>query len=270
MQQTNFLRLLLFGALILLSLHCDNTGLFTPVDDEARVEIRLIDGPGDYEKVLIDVVDVRVKFQGEDWVDLDDDYPGTYDLLELTSGVDALLAEGDFLPGTLEEVRLILGPDNFVQIGGELISLRTPSAQQSGLKIKLNNATLEPGESYVILLDFDAGRSVVRAGNSGNYNLKPVIRGKIEEVDVPATDVGAIAGQLDPAGPLYVFAYTADGDTISTYANDSGAFLLSDLPAGTYTVEIVPPESAPFDKKVLFNIPVVVGETTDLGVVELE
>ena len=235
-----------------------------------RLEIRLTDGPGDYEKVLIDVVDVRVKFQGDEWIDLDEDYPGTYDLLELTSGVDTLLAEGDFPTGTLREVRLILGPENYVQIDGELIPLSTPSAQQSGLKIKLENGTLEPGQSYVVMLDFDAGRSVVRAGNSGKYNLKPVIRGKVQEVDVPATDVGAIAGLLDPAGPLYVFAYPAMGDTISTYANDEGAFLLVDVPAGTYTVEIVPPETAPYDKKVLFDVLVAVGETTDLGVVELE
>ena len=270
MQLANFLRPLLFGALILLSLHCDTTEPRDEENNAARVEVRLTDGPGDYEKVLIDVVDVQVKFQGEEWIDLDEDYPGTYDLLELTSGVDTLLAEGDFLPGTLQEVRLILGPENYVQIDGELIALSTPSAQQSGLKIKLENGALAAGESYVVLLDFDAGRSVVRAGNSGRYNLKPVIRGMVQEVDVPATDVGAIAGQLDPAGPLYVFAYQAAGDTIATYANDEGAFLLADAPAGTYTVEIVPPETATYDTLVLFDVLVAVGDTTDLGVLELE
>lgn len=269
MKLKNFLSLLLLPAIAVTFFHCDEeTG--TNVGEEPRLEIRLTDGPGDYEKVLIDVVDVQVKYQGEEWFDLDVDYPGTYDLLELTSGVDTLLAETALPEGTLQEVRLILGSENYVQIDGELIPLTTPSAQQSGLKIKLDNAVLLPDNSYILLLDFDAGRSVVEAGNSGKYILKPVIRAVLEETDEPATDLGAIMGQLNPAEPLYVFAYQVDGDSLSTYADDTGAFMIGDMPAGTYTVEIVPPETAPYDKKVLFDVPVVVSDTTKLGIIDMQ
>lgn len=247
---------------------CDDPINDSPISPVApSVEIRLTDEPGDYEKVIIDVVDVQVKFDG-DWIDFDTDYAGSYDLIELTAGIDTLLAVSEFPAGDLKEVRLILGDDNFVQIEGELIALRTPSAQQSGLKIKLEDAVLIPGQAYTLLLDFDAGRSIVRAGNSGNYNLKPVIRAELFPVDRPG---GAIAGIVAPAEGQYVFAYQTPGDTLGTYANDDGIFRFVSIPAGSYTVEVTPPSDSSFyEQRVLQNVIVTDGNITDLGVIVLD
>jgi hypothetical protein len=258
----------LFALLLILTACNDDpitTSTTTPV--APRVEIRLTDEPGDYEKVIIDVVDIQVKFDG-DWIDLDTDYTGSYDLIELTAGVDTLLAVSNLPAGELKEVRLILGDDNFVQIDSILIPLRTPSAQQSGLKIKLENALLQPDLSYTLLLDFDAGRSVVRAGNSGNYNLKPVIRAELFPTDQPG---GAIAGIVNPAEGQYVFAYQTPGDTLGTYANDEGIFRFVSIPAGSYTVEVTPPsDTSAYGQRVLQNVLVTDGDITDLGVIVLD
>ena len=181
----------------------DLTG--NPTEGQApTLEIRLTDDPGDYDEVVVDIQDIRVKFAGEDYRDLDDHYVGTIDLLTLTGGVDTLVATSVVPDGELEEVRLILGDDNYLRIDDQVIPLRTPSAQQSGLKVKFRDAPeLLPGAAYTVLLDFDAGRSVVRAGNSGNYNLKPVIRASIERVDVDPT-LGRLQGLVTPVQAQYV------------------------------------------------------------------
>ncbi|HAZ25659.1 MAG TPA: hypothetical protein DCY95_14560, partial [Algoriphagus sp.] len=58
--------------------------------------------------------------------------------------------------------------------------LKTPSAQQNGLKIKVNQP-IEGGQSYNLVIDFDVAKSIVVAGNSGNIILKPVLRAYLEE-----------------------------------------------------------------------------------------
>ena len=236
-----------------------------------RLEVRLTDGPGDYEAVVVDVVGVEVRRAGADgdgFEALPAAFSGPIDLLELSNGADTLLAAGDFEAGAVDEVRLRLGDDNYVVVDGDRRALSTPSAQQSGLKVKVEGDALVPGRAYAITLDFDAGRSVVRAGNSGRYNLKPVLRATLREVDAPA---GArIVGRLTPAERQYVFAHAPLGDTIGSIADSLGAFALLDVPAGTYTVEVVAPEGAAYGDRVIEGVAVSAGEVEDLGLIELE
>ncbi len=236
--------------------------------EQPRLEVRLTDSPADYEKVIVDVIGLEVRVGDDDFLQLDETYAGSYDLLELTNGIDTLLANTTLPAGELTEVRLILGEENYVQIDSQLIAITTPSAQQSGLKIKLKDATLAPDKSYLLLLDFDAGRSVVEAGNSGNYNLKPVIRATLREI--ADTETGRIGGLLTPAETQWVFAYPNGGDTLGTYANEAGAFLLLDVPAGIYTVEVVPTDTAAYLQKVIRDVVVADGELTNLGTVDLD
>ena len=234
---------------------------------QPRIEVRLTDSPADYDKVIVDVVAVEVKIGDGDFQQLDENHAGTYDLLELTNGIDTLIANSALPAGELQEIRLILGEDNFLQMGNQLQKLETPSAQQSGLKIKMEDAVLEPGQNYLLLIDFDAGRSVVEAGNSGKYNLKPVLRATLREIE--DVETGRIGGVLNPAEKQWVFAHM-NGDTLGTYANEAGAFLMTDVPAGTYTVEIVPSDTADYLQKVIRNVVVADDQLTNLGTVELE
>ena len=245
---------------------CDESSLNDPSGERAGLEIRLIDGPADYEAVLIEVVDVQIKLLDEAWQSLDNVKPDTYDLLELTAGVDALLGEATLPAGTLEEVRLILGDGNFLQIDGELVDLDTPSAQQSGLKVKIEE-TLEAGEDYTLVLDFDAGRSIVEAGNSGKFNLKPVVRATLEVTDVP--EGGAISGTLVPAEEFYLVLTPSVGDPITTYANEAGVFLFSGLDADVYSLEINPPGMTSYQVKVIDDIVIEEDGMVDLGEIEM-
>ncbi len=232
-------------------------------DQTARLNVLLTDAPGDYEEVNIDVQDVQVNSNdgNSGWVSLDVE-KGVYDILKLTNGLDTLLGSAKLPAGKISQIRLVLGTNNTIKINGVIKSLTTPSAQQSGLKLKVN-ATLEEGVTYTIRLDFDAARSIVRAGNSGKYNLKPVIRA-MEEATSSA--IKGSASPLEASPAVYAIQGT---DTVATaYTAVDGKFMLRAIPAGSYTVSFSPKTGyKTFNKE---NVSVTVGSITDLGSIRIE
>lgn len=223
--------------------------------NSSKLEVRLMDAPGDFRSVFLDVRQVEVHLKEENdpngWKMLRFT-PQVVDVLQYVNGKSALLVSEDFAPGDLKEIRLILGPDSYV-VGrdGQRYDLKTPSGQSSGIKLKLDKATLRQRETFQLLLDFDVARSIVERGNwdpskdkKERYLLKPVIR-------VVAQDLrGGISGTVVPAAALpQILAIRTSGllapDTVSTMADASGRFLISALPAGTYRVQFFPSTTAP-------------------------
>src|SRR5690606_34309217 len=235
----------------------------------SSISVKLMDDPGDYEHVYVDVVDVMVKINDASddesgWQSLDAINPGVYDLLELTGGVNVLLADDYEVPsGTLNQIRLILGEDNTIIIDGETFPLTTPSAQQSGLKIQVNEALL-PNIAYTFLLDFDVDESIVNAGNSGNIILKPVIRATVEAT------TGTISGNVLPLDTLIEVSASNGTDTISAYTDVDGNFLLVGLSPGIYTVTITPDVASGLTPFVIENVEVTAESNTNIGNIILE
>jgi hypothetical protein len=231
----------------------------------ATLHVRLTDAPGDYEAVYVDVqgVEINVTETADDksgWIKLKNIQPGIYDLLKLTNGVDALIASDVIPAGKISQIRLILGDKNSVVMNGKTYTLKTPSALQSGLKLKVNTTLLD-GIVYTMLLDFDASRSIVSAGSSGNYNLKPVIRTVVEAKS------GAIKGIVSPVHQSAVYAI-AGTDTVGTYTNTDGAFLIKGLHAGSYKVVLQPSEE--LSAETIENVSVTIGTVTNVGIVAIE
>jgi hypothetical protein len=244
---------------------CDDDNDNDSTSGTSRVRINMTDAPGDYDEVNIEVIGVRYKTTtdtGEEgWVDLDGVEPGVYNLLDLTGGVTAALADEQIPSGHLGQIRLILGDDNTVVKDGVTYPLNTPSAQQSGLKLKIDQE-LEPDVTYNFLVDFDVHNSVVMAGNSGNYNLHPVLRVTAEAA------TGSIAGSVTNLIP--VTASVQVGDTIVTAdTNDAGDFVLHGVPAGTYTVTLTADPSLALPPVIIENVVVVNGDITDVGQITL-
>ncbi len=225
----------LFGSLLALGLlaGCQS-------DEEAtgtgKLIVRLTDAPGNYEAVNVEIKEVLVHAssaveEGDaGWTSLNVTNEGIYNLLDFSNGVDTLLAEDASLPaGKISQIRLVLGDNNSVVVDGETYALKTPSAQQSGLKLKVN-ADLTPGITYEVLLDFDAARSIVATGNAGKYNLKPVIRTIVE------AQSGAITGQINTNGPLPTVLATNGVDTLGAIPQLNGEFLIRGVTPGTYTL----------------------------------
>ena len=121
------------------------------------------------------------------------------DLLALTNGVLAELGQTPLPAGQYTQVRLVLRPNgagtpaNAVvpTASGAEIPLDTPSATQSGLKLihPIHRAAEHDGGPRARLRRLPLGR---RRGNSGRYNLKPVI------AVIPRTTT-AIVGTVRPA-----------------------------------------------------------------------
>lgn len=229
----------------------------------SKLEVRLIDAPGDFQSVVLDVrqIEVHLKDEGnpDGWKMLNFS-PQAINLLDYVNGRSALLVSDDFAPGDLKEIRLILGPDSYV-IGrdGLRYDLKTPSGQTSGVKLKLEKATLKQRETFQLLLDFDVAKSIVERGNwkPGNekkerYLLKPVIR-------VVAQDLrGGISGTVSPAAArpqiLAIRSSILGPDTVSTSADASGAYQIGGLPAGTYRVEYFPSTTASMGQPAYRNV----------------
>lgn len=229
------------------------------IDKTARVQLKLVDAPGDYLEVNIEIIDIQYNSSEDEggWKSFgtEDDYPIMVDLTDLTAGNSLILADTIIPSGMMSQIRLVLSDNNTLIIENEAgeaeepVHLDTPSAQQSGLKLKLNEE-LEPGYSYTFILDWDVQKSIVKAGNSGKYNLKPVIRvntevnsgsimGKVVE-NITAEDTSVSQVAMEEV-LVEVYAYpVVEGDesVATTRTNANGEFKFEGLAAGDYVLEI--------------------------------
>lgn len=253
---------------------CDNTDDSIPmppdsgVNQTSKISVRLTDAPGDYDKVNLEVIDVLIKrdVNGDDeegWVSIGTaNKPVLYDVMDLTGGVNALIADTLVPSGYLSQIRLLLGENNTIVENGVTHLLKTPSGQQSGVKLMVNQ-TLEQGIAYDFTLDFDVDKSIVKAGNSGQYILKPVMR-------VFATvSLGVIKGAVTPLGFPVKAWVMVNGEEVSAYTNELGVFQINGVPGGTYSVMLTPDPTSGYLEATVLGIVVTDGMTTDIGNVVL-
>lgn len=225
--------------------------------ETANFTVKLVDAPGEYDNVFVNVQGIEVIVDGQTH-EFPVVQPGQYDLLQLTGGNFASLLNEQIPAGRLSQIRLILGADgNQAVIDGQVVNLKTPSAQQSGLKLNVHY-DLQPGVTYDFVLDFNVHESIVQLGAAQGYVLKPVIRVTTE------AESGAIAGTISPAQAATVTA--TDGETVVTAETDSetGAYLLYGVPAGTYSVVI---ENEAAETKTVTDVVVEIGITTQMDTV---
>jgi len=225
---------------------------------KAHLSVMMTDAPANFDAVMVDVQGVEIIGSDEKAVILTPK-AGVYNLLNLSNGIDTLIATGDLEPGTISQIRLILGANNTITIDGVVYPLSTPSAEQSGLKLQVHH-TFEPDISYSILLDFDASQSIIMTGN-GEYQLKPVLR----TIDVAIT--GAIKGSITPIGANVIVTATADGVSYATVTNSNGEFVIFGLSAGTYDITVTP--ELPLLPITVIGKAVVIGASTNIGVLVL-
>jgi hypothetical protein len=268
----NYLKTAMLGLLALIfATSCDmeKKSEMTMKAGHAKVNFYLIDAPANYDEVWIEVLGVEVLMKGNNedngsaWINLPyESQDKKINLLSLTGGASEHLGELEIPAGEISQIRLILGEDNYLMQGGNRLDLKTPSAQQSGLKLKVDKP-LNEGISYDLVIDFDASRSIVKAGNSGQYILKPVLR-------VIAEESATIEGTVLPleAGPVAVSALIEE-DSVGTFADENGKFVIRGLKAGDYTLIFTPNEG--YQEKTLDEtITTQLGQVKNIGLVELE
>lgn len=223
----------------------------------------LTDAPGEFDEVNIAVEHVEVHKAEEGWITINNS-PDTYNLLDLTNGVTAVLGEAVLEAGLYTQIRLMIGEGSNVVLDGESHNLTIPSGIQTGLKL-VQSFEIEPDYTYELLLDFDAHRSVNKLGHANEFILQPAYR-----VQSVATS-GSIAGSVEPveARPV-VTVYENDEVVTTTYADeDSGDYKFIHLPEGNYTLHFEPREDG-YQEFTKNSVTVNVGETTVLDTVTLE
>jgi hypothetical protein len=197
----------------------------------------------------------------------------TVNLLDLVNGVREDLGLVDLDEGAYTQMRLIIGqtPErngainilsqahphaNYViDLNDVYHELKVPSGSQSGYKIVggFDNNAYSTTE---LVLDFDACRSVVVAGNSGQWLLKPTVKVKYPDqdaiIDGRVTDSnGGVSGALVSAQVLTTTGPLEDQVEIqaSTVTDSNGYYELF-VEDGAYTLVVFSPDHATQSKTV--------------------
>ncbi|MDF1482599.1 DUF4382 domain-containing protein [Extensimonas sp. H3M7-6] len=167
------------------------------------------------------------------------------DLLGLTNGVLYELGQLPLPTGKYTQMRLVLAANGGAQplansvwpTDGKEVALKTPSGQQSGVKANIN-IDIGPNQMADFVLDFDACKSIVSAGASGQYLLKPVVA-------VIPRYISGVLGYVDPAvggGVAGVSLQQSDGTIVKATTPDAnGKFLLQPVAPGSYTLVMTAP-----------------------------
>ena len=183
---------------------CDSSDPMTGAD-EGRLRVLLTDAPGDILQALVTVKRVAI-VPAEDSADGDAEEGGiellsdttqVFDLVELQDGVTATLADLTVPAGTYGQIRFVTADTASVLYEGPngdslRADLKQPSAAQTGIKVNFEPVTIDGENDFVeILLDFDVADSFVRAGQSGKYIFKPVVKAQAVTVNQDTTTTGS-------------------------------------------------------------------------------
>jgi hypothetical protein len=139
----------------------------------APVQFLLTDKPADYDSVNVHIVaiEVQINHDNDSWIPINTK-DSIYNLLDLQNGITTLIAQDTIPAGVLQQVRFILGDGNNVVVNGVSYPLATPSAEESGLKIKIGQSLNET--LNIFTLDFVVAASISQ--ENGAYKLHPVIQ----------------------------------------------------------------------------------------------
>jgi hypothetical protein len=159
-----------------------------------QLSLSLTDKPSDdYKAVYITIKNIAVHKADdpEDSWTVVAEVNRTINLLELANGVREQMALVDLPSGHYTQMRLMIGDawDSGTNILGQTHSaanyvigmddqtheMKIPSGFQTGVKL-VQGFDINENSTTELTFDFDASRSVVVAGNSGKYILKPTIK----------------------------------------------------------------------------------------------
>jgi len=236
----------------------DNTG----ANGTGTLTIYLTDAPialFDSVNIVFSQVSAHIDSQ---WVTVRGDTVKV-NLLDLSNGNTIVFGSADVPAGKYTQIRIKID-DAYVVIDGQRHPMDVPSGAKTGLKLG-PQFTVADGSTYEMVVDFDANRSVVVTGPPHNprYKLKPHLRVATLAIS------GSISGTVTNPEHLPVAYALQEADTITSTLVDpsSGLFMLSFLPAGSYTVSI---EDTLEQSAVREGVTVTAGSDSNLGEITLQ
>jgi hypothetical protein len=213
-----------------------------------------------YDAVYVTIEEVLVHIggdenEGSNW-EVVASLGKTYNLLDLRNGVREELGISLLQPGHYTQMRLIIGevPDDGINILSEshphanyiilnsdtYHELKVPSGLQTGIKI-IHGFDITANQTTELILDFDASKSIVMAGASGKWLLKPTI--KVLNTEDYSIIRGAVTtvidDELSPLKEVLVSAQIVNDGVIvqaSTVTDEEGSYMILLQPNTYYIV----------------------------------
>lgn len=233
-----------------------------------QVKVYITDAPIDDANVEAVVISVtKIEMNGpRGWETVKEfDTPFSINILDYQNGKSYFVTDATLTAGTYTEARFMLNantdidanvsnPPCFIRYtDGSKQPLFVPGGASSGYKVK-GTVDVLPNSTTEVTLDFDARRSIVKAGESGKFILKPTVRivenktaARLEGNFTDHKVYSKVIAYLYEKG-TYTSAEasaTAEGETrfpnsiTSTNLNGSGNFMFAFLAPGSYDVVLV-------------------------------
>ena len=180
------------------------------------LELNLIDSPSDYDALFITINEVQVHNETNGWQTLSDlNLQEPINLLELVNGTMYYLGSNELATGHYDQMRFILddseGSNYLFKENGEgeaddvVKLLKVPSGGNTGIKI-VNGFDIEVSGYTELILDFEVDKSVIEAGKSGQWILKPTIKVVESAINSASGTVVDAAGENPPIEDAMVTA----------------------------------------------------------------
>lgn len=220
---------------------CEKENINPPEKTRAGIlAVKITDSPAKYAALDVEITGVALFSEETGWIKLGTE-PRVIGILKLTNGAYApLTRQNNIKTGHYTKIMVSFGELNklglnnnpgFPETGPLMVDLFFEGRKEIVIEI---NEIVKPSEYTEILLDFDAARSVIE--NGGKYFLRP----ELSVITRPRTGVmGDLESPLalDVTGAIFV---TNGTDSLSSYTNKDGKFIIRGMREGLYDVIIYP------------------------------
>jgi hypothetical protein len=232
---------------------------------KSELQIMLTDDPSQiFDSIFIDIKRVEVKVKDSTGAERWDTLiirAGIYNILRFRNGLDTLLATGYIPNGQIKKIRITLGTNNFVMLNGVSMPLNLNSSD-AVITLDVDGKVDRIGtRRFKIWLDFD-GHGSIRIKSNGRLELK------LKLSHFCNSNSGEIEGEIKPGGALPAIVKAIAGtDTLTAIPDREGEFKIRGIKTSTATLIITP--SNGYKDSVITNIPIRMGNDTDLGKIVL-
>jgi hypothetical protein len=195
--------------------------------------------------------------------------PVSMNLLDLQNGMTEVLIDTAISPGTIDQIRLVIGSASVTLADGRTFDLNVPSGESSGLKVFLSpSVEVASGLSTDLLLDFDVSQSfkpipasAVRTEDIRGFMLQPVLR--VANLSQTGSVSGNVWNNRGTPGTsddtliegATVAAWSSNMQLGGTASDEQGFFKMAGLNPGTVTLYA----EAPGFNSMNLDVTVVVG-----------